>query len=85
MEKLVRENTRTKLWYRLIKVIYLLLYLAAIFYIFIVWVNETKGRFDDPHIFFIIIGIISLFFIFIQRCFYYIAFGKIWPKKETKE
>ncbi len=77
MKEKTIEKLNTKIWYRLIKVLYILTF------ILILWLNNINAYFSNDYLdeYMIINICIIILFLLIRHSFYYIYLGKIFPKK----
>ena len=76
------EKLNEKIWYRLLKTIYIIIFIGLFIYFN---TNSFQYRFQNNYLQAIFINnlIILFLFEFIKRIFYYITFGKINPKKHN--
>lgn len=80
MEKSI-SYLKTKVWYRLVKVVYITLFIFIMLGFNGVWVSEEIRNINDIGTLLVIDIVITFIFFLIRGAFYYIAIGSFNPKK----
>jgi hypothetical protein len=72
-------HLKTKVWYRFLKVVYIVAFTFLMLIVNLVWLAEGF----DESFFYFLLGDISIILVFylIKGAFYYIAIGEFIPKK----